>query len=121
MAKATSTTAPSPKAKSRREPSIVTVVSQPKPEKALYTMQRKMEELEDRVATCELVLENDFSENLGELIRQRSNAIARSEQVRSTNNGIIEAVFYGGLAVLVIVSVLLTWNTDKPEYRYTRH
>lgn len=119
MAKTDTNTSGQKKAKPRPEKSIapthVTVISKPA-SVSMYTMQRKMEEIEDRVATCELVMENDFSDHLGRLIDQRTRAMERSEQGRSNNT--MEALLYIGIGVVLLISVLANLNSDTPRHRY---
>lgn len=102
------------KASQKNEKSIVTVVTAP--DKATYSMRRKVEELEDRVATCEAVMENNFGETLGQLITERTRAIER-QQHRYDNNT-LEAVFYVGVGLLLLIAVVVN-SSRSSRYHYS--
>jgi hypothetical protein len=101
--------------KPKREQSMVTVVTAPKPATSAYSMQRKIEELEDRVETCEAVVEHNFGETLGQLITERTRAIER--QHRHTDNKTMEAICYVGIGLLLLTAVLInSFRSSRYEY-----
>ncbi len=108
-----STTKKPAKTKRKAEESIVTVVSAP--DKATYSMRRKIAELEDRVATCEEVVEHNFGETLGQLISERSRAIERHTQHH--DNRTLEAVFYVGIGLLLFIGIIIN-NSRSERYKY---
>lgn len=116
MAKASTSGTAKPKPKSQREKSIVTVVTAPKQGSTAYTLQRRIDELEDRVATCEAAVEHNFGETLGQLITERTRAIERQKQ--HYDNKTLEAVFYVGVGLLLFIGIIIN-NSRSERYQYS--
>lgn len=98
------------------------VKSKPEVKKLDYTTSRKIQELEDRISTCETVLENDFSEQLGLLIERRTEAMAKIEQYqdRIERNKRYMGYTFAFAGVLIIASIIVN-TISTPQFRYVRH